>query len=148
MAFITKCTRCKKEAGVAFDFGSGQKVTVCSCGNTAPVSGLSFDPQPEFLFKYRPHDCYSESWILNEELFFASPAMFNDPFDSKIMYIPNLAFSIWSLRKKVPLATKFYSQKQNAGNMKTNGESVLRGSPREPKNRHTQFWKESSLAVT
>jgi len=58
----------------------------CSCGHIAPALGLPFNPQPEFLFKYRPHDKYSESWILNEELFFASPAAFNDPFDSKVMH--------------------------------------------------------------
>lgn len=58
----------------------------CSCGNTAPAPSSNFNPALEFLFKYRPHDDYSESWISNEELFFASPAVFNDPFDSKIIY--------------------------------------------------------------
>ena len=84
--FKAKCPKCKREAGIGFTFDLSQKVINCSCGHLAPAIGLSFDPQPEFLFKYRPHDCYSESWILNEELFFASPAMFNDPFDSKVMY--------------------------------------------------------------
>lgn len=86
MAFTAKCPKCKREAGVAFAWDSGQKIIACSCGNVALASGLSFDPKPEFLFKYRPHDSYSESWILREELFLASPAQFNDPFDSKVMY--------------------------------------------------------------
>jgi len=82
----TKCPKCRGEAWVVFEPDSGQKLVKCRCGNIAPADGLSFNPNPEFLFKYRPHDCYSESWILNEELFFASPALFNDPFDSKVMY--------------------------------------------------------------
>jgi hypothetical protein len=86
MAFTAKCPKCKQEAALAFTIDLAQKVINCSCGNIAPALGLSFNPNPEFLFKYRPHDCYSESWILKEELFFSSPAMFNDPFDSKVMY--------------------------------------------------------------
>jgi hypothetical protein len=85
MAFTAKCPKCKQDAGVIFNFESGEKVISC-CGEYAPAVGLDFNAQPEFLFKYRPHDGYSESWIVNEELFFASPAMFNDPFDSKVMY--------------------------------------------------------------
>ncbi len=86
MAFTAKCPNCKREAEVAFAWDSGERVTKCVCGNIAPVLGLAFNSKPEFLFKYRPHDSYSESWILKEELFFASPAMFNDPFDSKVMH--------------------------------------------------------------
>src|ERR1035438_7863520 len=86
MAFTAKCPKCQREAEVAFEPDSGLKVIRCPCGNLAPFVGSNFEPQPEFLFKYRPHDCCSESWILKEELFFASPAMFNDPFDSKVMY--------------------------------------------------------------
>jgi hypothetical protein len=86
MAFTAKCPKCKQEAGVAFDFDSGQKIITCHCGNNPLTQVLNFNLQPEFLFKYRPHDCHSESWIVKEELFFASPAMFNDPFDSKVMY--------------------------------------------------------------
>ena len=86
MAWSAECPKCKRVAGVAFGWDSGDKVIKCGCGNIAPAPRLAFDPQPEFLFKYRPHDRYSESWILKEELFFASPAVFNDPFDSKIAY--------------------------------------------------------------
>lgn len=81
-----KCQKCGRETWVVFEPESGQKLIKCSCGNIAPAAGLPFNSNPEFLFKYRSHDCYSESWILNEELFFASPASFNDPFDSKVMY--------------------------------------------------------------
>ena len=86
MALTAKCSKCKRESEPAFDWDSGCKVIKCSCGNIAPVLDLPFETKPEFLFKYRPHDRYSESWILNEELFFASPAVFNDPFDSKVMH--------------------------------------------------------------
>src|SRR6266550_2040826 len=85
MVFTVKCPKCKRDAGVMFDFESGEKIISC-CGKFSPAVGLAFNAQPEFLFKYRPHDAYSESWIANEELFFASPTMFNDPFDSKVMY--------------------------------------------------------------
>src|SRR5690348_4442548 len=87
MAFTAKCPKCKREAGIAFSVDLSKKLIVCSCGHNGPVSDdLNFERNPEYLFKYRPHDCYSEAWILNEELFFASPATFNDPFDSKVMY--------------------------------------------------------------
>jgi hypothetical protein len=86
MTFTAKCPKCRRDVGVAFAWDSGQKIINCPCGSVALASGMSFDPQPEFLFKYRPHDCHSESWILKEEMFFSSPAMFNDPFDSKVMY--------------------------------------------------------------
>jgi hypothetical protein len=86
MEFSTKCPKCGREAWVVFEPDSGQKFVKCRCGNITSAAGLDFIPDPEFLFKYRPHDCYSESWILNEELFLASPASFNDPFDSKVMY--------------------------------------------------------------
>jgi hypothetical protein len=86
MEWSTKCPKCGRVAWVAFEPDSGQKVIRCICGNITPAAGLPFNPNPEFLYKYRPHDSYSESWILNEELFFASPASFNDPFDSKVMY--------------------------------------------------------------
>ena len=86
MAFSDQCPKCKREAEVVFAWDSGQRMIKCVCGNIAPALGLTFDPKPELLFKYRPHDSYSESWILNEELFFASPSMFNDPFDSKVMH--------------------------------------------------------------
>lgn len=86
MALTDQCPKCKREAEVAFAWDLGQRMIKCVCGNIVPAVGLTFDPEPEFLFKYRPHDSYSESWILNEELFFASPAMFNDPFDSKVMH--------------------------------------------------------------
>jgi DNA-directed RNA polymerase subunit RPC12/RpoP/parvulin-like peptidyl-prolyl isomerase len=87
MELSTKCPKCGREAWVLFEPESGQKLIKCRwCGNIVSAAGLDFIPNPEFLYKYRPHDCYSESWILNEELFFASPALFNDPFDSKVMY--------------------------------------------------------------
>ncbi len=87
MELSTKCVKCGKEAWVVFDLESGQKLIKCSwCGNIASAAGLDFNPDPQFLYKYRPHDQFSESWILNEELFFASPGKFNDPFDSKVMY--------------------------------------------------------------
>lgn len=86
MASPAKCPKCKSEAEIGFAWDSGQKVIKCDCGNIARAFDLPFDPQPEFLYKYRPHDRYSESWILNEELFFASPSVFNDPFDSKVMH--------------------------------------------------------------
>jgi hypothetical protein len=87
MEFATKCFKCGREAWVAFEPESGQKLINCRwCGNIASAAGLDFNPNPEFLYKYRPHDYYSESWILNEELFLASPSLFNDPFDSKVMY--------------------------------------------------------------
>lgn len=86
MELSTKCVKCGGEAWVVFEPDSGQKLVKCRCGNIASADGLDFNPNPEFLYKYRPHDCYSESWILNEELFFASPGKFNDPFDSKVMY--------------------------------------------------------------
>jgi|GEM_PF-1993832 len=80
------CPKCKRVALVLFDPNSGQKLINCSCGNIEPAVGLNFTSKPEHLFKYRPYDNYAESWILNEELFFASPGSFNDPFDSKVMY--------------------------------------------------------------
>jgi hypothetical protein len=86
MGLSTKCPKCGREAWVVFEPDSGQKLIKCLCGYIASAAGLDFNPKPEFLFKYRPHDCHSESWVLNEELFFASPALFNDPFDSKVMY--------------------------------------------------------------
>lgn len=86
MAWSAKCPKCDRIAGVAFGWDSGDKVIKCACGNIAPAPPTAFETKPEFLFKYRPHDRYSESWILNEELFFASPAVFNDPFDSKIEF--------------------------------------------------------------
>ena len=87
MELSTKCLKCGDEAWVVFEPESGQKLVRCRwCGNIASAAGLDFNPDPEFLYKYRPHDLYSKSWILNEELFFASPAKFNDPFDSKVMY--------------------------------------------------------------
>ena len=87
MELSTKCVKCGKEAWVVFDLESGQKLIKCRwCGNIASAAGLDFNPDPQFLYKYRPHDQFSESWILNEELFFASPGKFNDPFDSKVMY--------------------------------------------------------------
>jgi hypothetical protein len=86
MELSTKCPKCGKTAWVAFEYDLLQKVIHCSCGYIAPATDLPFNPNPAFLYKYRPHDRYSESWILNEELFFASPAKFNDPFDSKVMY--------------------------------------------------------------
>ncbi|HEY1661145.1 MAG TPA: DUF2971 domain-containing protein [Verrucomicrobiae bacterium] len=86
MALVTKCPKCGEEAWVAFEPDSGQKFIKCLCGNIASAAGLHFNPNPEFLYKYRPHDCFSEAWILKEELFFASPSKFNDPFDSKVMY--------------------------------------------------------------
>ena len=82
----SKCPNCGKVAWVAFEHDLAQKVIHCLCGYIAPATDLPFNPNPEFLYKYRPHDRYSESWILKEELFFASPGKFNDPFDSKVMY--------------------------------------------------------------
>jgi hypothetical protein len=87
MAFFKKCSACKRDSGVAFMWDIGAKVVACSfCGKIETVHNFPFIEQPEFLYKYRPHDSYSRSWITNEELFFASPAMFNDPFDSKVFY--------------------------------------------------------------
>jgi len=87
MELSAQCPKCKREAWVVFELDSGRKLIKCSfCGNITSAIGLVFNPNPEYLFKYRPHDCYTQSWIVNEELFFASPAMFNDPFDSKVMY--------------------------------------------------------------
>jgi hypothetical protein len=86
MPLFANCPKCKRETGIGFDFKVGQKMTVCVCGHVAAVLNLPFNSQPDCLFKYRPHDSYSESWIVKEEVFFASPASFNDPFDSKVMY--------------------------------------------------------------
>jgi len=87
MELSKKCPKCGREAWVVFEPESGQKLIKCRwCGSIASAAGLDFNPDPQFLFKYRPHDRFSESWILNEELFFASPGKFNDPFDSKVMY--------------------------------------------------------------
>jgi len=87
MELSTSCRKCGREAWVVFDPESGEKLARCAwCGNVGSAVGLHFRTEPEYLYKYRPHDCYSESWVLNEELFFASPGMFNDPFDSKVLY--------------------------------------------------------------
>jgi hypothetical protein len=87
MELSKKCPKCGKEAWIVFEPESGQRFIKCRwCGNIAPAIDIEFNPDPEFLYKYRPHDQYSKSWILNEELFFASPGNFNDPFDSKVMY--------------------------------------------------------------
>jgi hypothetical protein len=86
MAITAPCPNCKRDVAVAFDLSSGSKFLPCPCGETVQYIEPNFAVQPEFLFKYRPHDNYSQSWILKEELFFASPAMFNDPFDSKVFY--------------------------------------------------------------
>jgi hypothetical protein len=86
MELSTKCLKCGGEAWVVFEPDSGRKFVKCHCGNIASAASLDFNPSPEFLYKYRPHDSNSESWILREELFFSSPAKFNDPFDSKVMY--------------------------------------------------------------
>ena len=86
MELSVKCPKCGEEAWVVFEPNSGRKLIKCRCGNIAPATDLSFKPSPKFLFKYRPHDLHSESWIVYEELFFASPALFNDPFDSKVFY--------------------------------------------------------------
>lgn len=39
---------------------------------------------PDRLYKYRSFDAYSESWIVNDELYFAKASSFNDPFDCKV----------------------------------------------------------------
>ena len=64
MELATKCLECGREAWVVFEPESGKKLIKCRCGNIASAAGLDFNPNPEFLYKYRPHDCYSESWIL------------------------------------------------------------------------------------
>jgi len=87
MELSTKCQKCGKEAWVVFDVDLGEKTVRCRfCGNIGSADELPFNSNPEFLYKYRPHNSNSESWILNEELYFASPGSFNDPFDSKVMY--------------------------------------------------------------
>jgi hypothetical protein len=41
---------------------------------------------PSHFYKYRPIDGFSESWILNNEVFFAPSKLFNDPFDCKARF--------------------------------------------------------------
>ena len=85
MSAIDTCPNCKRQAMIAFSEKLTERFLVCQfCDFTGPATDLHFDPKPEFLFKYRPHDNFSKSWILDEELFLPSPLSFNDPFDSRI----------------------------------------------------------------
>lgn len=43
---------------------------------------------PEFVYKYMKLDQYFYDLISNQELYFSSPADFNDPFDSKLYVNP------------------------------------------------------------
>ena len=45
---------------------------------------------PDRLYKYRGFNEYSLSIFINKELFFASPQMFNDPFDCQLNLIDGL----------------------------------------------------------
>ena len=81
------CPKCKRQANFAFNSSLTERILRCLfCGFASPISNVNFVPEPQYLFKYRPHDEFSKSWILNEELFFCSPLAFNDPFDSKIFH--------------------------------------------------------------
>lgn len=42
--------------------------------------------EPEYLYRYRPFDKYSKDILTNNQLWFASPSSFNDPFDCKAMF--------------------------------------------------------------
>jgi hypothetical protein len=48
--------------------------------NDRNANGLAV-PNP--LFKYRKVDCYTERFVVHREIYFASPADFNDPFDTR-----------------------------------------------------------------
>ena len=37
---------------------------------------------PCYLYKYRIINCYTRDMLVNHELYYPSPATFNDPFDS------------------------------------------------------------------
>ncbi len=84
---IGKCPQCKQRVYLKLKSDTAQVVSDCAgCPLISPAVPDEFDATPEFLYKYRPHDEHSASWIARGEVFFASPAMFNDPFDSKVRY--------------------------------------------------------------
>jgi hypothetical protein len=87
MSATQTCPKCGRQANFGFSDDLTKKSLVCQfCDFVGPAIGLPFDPEPKFLFKYRRHDEFSKSWILNDELYLPSPLSFNDPFDAQIMY--------------------------------------------------------------
>ncbi len=66
--------------------------------------------QPNYLYKYRTLDEYSEKILLNNEIYIPSPLEFNDPFDCKFNYDINT--SVKYLRKQLREQYPSFSNEQ------------------------------------